>query len=362
MSPENPILLVISNWFKRNFSNPEALGLFFTLIIGFLVIEIFGKFLLPVIISIMIAYVLTAPVRWLERWHIPHWLAFTLIYLMFLGTFLFAIFGLLPLLWKQLAGMVHELPAAFAKGHVWLAQFLQHYPKLFPDNPLTHAADYLRAQSAKIGQFVLSFSLATIPSIIAAILYVVLVPLMVFFFLKDGKTIVTWVSRFLPKQQGLVQSVWISVNKKISAYIRGRVFEIVFIGAITMVVFALLKLEYAILLGALVGLSVIVPYVGVIIVTIPVVIVSLMQWGFSEHTLYLLVAYSVIIIADANILVPLLFAETMELHPIIIILSVLLFGGIWGFWGVFFAIPLATVIKTVLDAWPVASSESSKGP
>ena len=51
-------------------------------------------------------------------------------------------------------------------------------------------------------------------------------------------------------------------------------------------------------------------------------------------------------------LVPLLFSEVVDLHPIAIIAAVLVFGGLWGFWGVFFAIPLATVVQSILKAWP----------
>ena len=51
-------------------------------------------------------------------------------------------------------------------------------------------------------------------------------------------------------------------------------------------------------------------------------------------------------------LVPLLFSEAVNLHPVAIILAVLFFGGIWGLWGVFFAIPLATLIKAIINAWP----------
>jgi putative permease len=50
--------------------------------------------------------------------------------------------------------------------------------------------------------------------------------------------------------------------------------------------------------------------------------------------------------------VPLLFSEAVNLHPVAIILAVLFFGGIWGMWGVFFAIPLATLVKAVINAWP----------
>ena len=65
-----------------------------------------------------------------------------------------------------------------------------------------------------------------------------------------------------------------------------------------------------------------------------------------------MIAYLVIQALDGNVLVPLLFSEVVDLHPIAIIVAVLVFGGIWGFWGVFFAIPLATVVQSVLKAWP----------
>jgi putative permease len=64
------------------------------------------------------------------------------------------------------------------------------------------------------------------------------------------------------------------------------------------------------------------------------------------------VAYLVIQALDGNVLVPLLFGEVVNLHPIAIIVAILVFGGLWGFWGVFFAIPLATLVNAVLRAWP----------
>ena len=66
--------------------------------------------------------------------------------------------------------------------------------------------------------------------------------------------------------------------------------------------------------------------------------------------------YAVIQALDGNVLVPLLFSEVVNLHPVAIIVAVLIFGGLWGFWGVFFAIPLATLFKAILRAWPVALS------
>ncbi|SQI37043.1 Domain of uncharacterised function DUF20 [Leminorella richardii] len=64
------------------------------------------------------------------------------------------------------------------------------------------------------------------------------------------------------------------------------------------------------------------------------------------------IAYLVVQGLDSNLLVPLLFSEAVNLHPLVIILSVIIFGGLWGFWGVFFAIPLATLVKAVIHVWP----------
>jgi putative permease len=105
------------------------------------------------------------------------------------------------------------------------------------------------------------------------------------------------------------------------------------------------------LLSLLVGLSVIIPYVGATVVTIPVAVVAYMQWGVESQFMVALGAYLVIQLLDGNVLVPLLLSEVVNIHPIAVIASILVFGGLWGFWGVFFAIPLATVVQAVLNAW-----------
>ena len=92
--------------------------------------------------------------------------------------------------------------------------------------------------------------------------------------------------------------------------------------------------------------------VGATVVTFPVVMVAWFQWGWGPDFIWVTVAYLVIQALDGNVLVPLLFGEVVNLHPIAIIVAILVFGGLWGFWGVFFAIPLATLVNAVLRAWP----------
>jgi putative permease len=175
---------------------------------------------------------------------------------------------------------------------------------------------------------------------------------MVFFFLKDKELILGWLGDFLPDERRLVRKVWNDMDLKIASYVRGKFIEVIVIWVSTYIAFALMGLNYAMLLGLLVGLSVIVPYVGATVVTIPVALVAFSQWGISSEFGYLMGIYAFIQFLDGNLLVPLLFSEVVNLHPIAIIVAVVFFGSLWGVWGVFFAIPLATLIQAIIKAWP----------
>jgi putative permease len=204
------------------------------------------------------------------------------------------------------------------------------------------------------GQSMLSVSAASVMSLVSAMVYLFLVPLMIFFFLKDKKALVDWLLQFMPRDRHLTVRVWEEVDVQIGNYVRGKFAEVFILWSISYVTFStVLGLNYAMLLSVLMGLSVIIPYVGATLVTFPVLGVAYFQWGLAgDDFMYAVIAYSVIQALDGVFLVPLLFSEAVNLHPIAIIVAILFFGGLWGFWGVFFAIPLATVVKAVLTAWP----------
>lgn len=215
----------------------------------------------------------------------------------------------------------------------------------------------IRRGIAGLGEGVLSVSVASIPSIITAFVFLILCPLLVFFFLKDKELILGWAAGFLPRDRRLLMRVWTEMDDQIGNYIRGKINEILIVGVVTYVVFALMGLAYAALLAVLVGLSVIVPYLGAVVVTIPVTLAGYSQWGWSAELAWFMLAYMVIQGLDGNLLVPLLFSEAVNLHPVAIMLAVLVFGGLWGFWGVFFAIPLATLVKSLITVWPRSPGE-----
>lgn len=343
---------LFSTWFKRYFSDPEAISIFVVLFLSIIALKLIGNIVAPVILSTIIAYLLALLVKKIEKFQIPHWLAFSSVYLLFLGTVILLMFWLLPLLWQQLINLFEQTPDLVARGQAILLGLYEKYPQIITLTQLKTIIAGLDSQVANFGKFILSFSLASITGFMTAIIYLILVPLLVFFFLKDSDIILKWLSGFLPEKRTAWRQIWDEVSVKTGSYVKGKLVEMLIVSIVSILAFWLLGLQYAILLGSLVGVSVLIPYVGIILVTIPIVIVGLVEWGLTAHFLYLLITYAIIVTLDANVLVPILFSEALNLHPIAIILAVLIFGSLGGFWGVFFAIPLTSLINAILKAWP----------
>ena len=352
----------ISAWFERHLSDPQVIGLAAVLIGGFAIIYLAGEMLTPVIASIVIAYLLEGLIGVLERKRIPRLAAVLVVFVAFMTALFFVMFGLLPLLSRQATQLLQQLPTMIGRGQELLLALPLKYPDLFSEQQVVDLINQIRAEAVIIGQNAVQASLSSVLGLLTLLVYLILMPLMVFFFLKDKTRIVAWVKHFLPEDRRLASQVWADVDVQIGNYVRGKFIEIVIVWIVTYVTFALMGLQFSMLLGVLVGLSVVIPYVGAVTVTFPVAIIAYFQWGFTGDFAYVMIAYAIIQALDGNVLVPLLFSEVVNLHPIAIITAVLIFGGLWGFWGVFFAIPLATLVQAVLKAWPPARPRADTAP
>ncbi len=345
----------IRNWYQRHFSDPQVVILALFIIIGFAIILLAGDLLAPLIASIVIAYVLDGGVEILRRGKIPRFLALGLVFFVFIATLLIIIFALLPKLSQQFTQLFRELPNMITQGQDLIMQLPDRYPsiaQIFTEEQINELIWSIRSQLISAGHNFISQPLESVVGLITIMVYLILVPLLVFFFLKDKDKVLNWLEGFLPANRELTNEVWFEVNQKIARYIRGKFLEVFLIWSVTYATFVFFDLQYAMLLSFLVGISVIIPYVGAAVVTIPVAFVAYFQWGIGPDLAYVLIAYAIIQFLDGNILVPLLFSEVVSLHPAAIIAAVIVFGGIWGLWGVFFAIPLATLVNAVIKAWP----------
>lgn len=347
----------INSWYRRYFTDPQAALLVVLLVLSAIVLLTMGKMLAPLLAALVIAYLLEGGVAKLQRKIPSRFLAVNLVYLLFVAFMMFILFGLLPLLSKQVSQFFQEVPEMINNGQALLLQLPGQYPEFISEDYVSQLIVTIRQGFSELGGSVLSISVASIPAIIAVLVYLVLVPLMIFFFLKDKELIIDWLGRFLPKERRLINEIWIEMDAQIGNYVRGKFNEIIIVGSASYFTFVLFGLNYAPLLGLIVGLSVLIPYIGAAVVTLPIAFVAYFQWGLTPDFVWLMIAYGVIQFLDGNVLVPILFSEAVNLHPVAIIVAILVFGGLWGFLGVFFAIPLATLVKALINVWPTYESD-----
>lgn len=346
---------ILDKWLGRYFSNEEAVLVAVMLASFMILTATVGEYLGPAFTALIIAFLLQGVVNALVRIGASQRMSVILTFFLFLVGLVTILVGLVPLVGRQMTLLLSEAPDILGRLQV----FLNGLPERYADYVTAEQFEmiWLRVSEeiGNIAEQVLSFSFSSFPSLFAIGIYLLLVPVLVFFMLHDRETLVRFVTNLLPKKRPVMTSIWSEMNIQFANYVRGKAIEILIVGLLSYAVFLFMGLNYAALLALLVGLSVLIPYIGATVVTFPVLVVAYMQWGYSSEFFWLFIVYGAIQIFDGNVLVPLLFSEVVNLHPIAIIVAVLLFGGIWGFWGVFFAIPLATFVKAVFNAWPDSS-------
>ncbi|HAO67944.1 MAG TPA: AI-2E family transporter [Verrucomicrobiales bacterium] len=408
---------LIKDWLKRQLSNPQIVLLASVLLVVFLTIFFLGGFLAPVLASAVIAYLLDGIIMRFQKHGVPRLVAVCGVFVLFLLSIFLLFFVVFPSLVTELDKFVrndvpgivtnvsNNMKGAYQKYEYFRNKRLPDFftkqlqPSKLATPSLTNSvtsidqrsldaneiegplsltdeapfdgvslssgeqgadpSSYERITSAveteltEIGRRALTFSNSSLKNIVVYMLYLVLVPVLVFFILKDKQAILNWFAKFLPSERSLTRQVWEEVNIQTSNYVRGKFWEVIIVWGVTYVTLKVFEIKAALLVSLFVGLSVLVPYVGATLMYIPIVILGYYQFGMSSTFVYLFIAYSIIQVLDGNVLAPVLLSEATSLHPIAIIAAILLFGGLWGFWGVFFAIPLATLVNSIIKAWPM---------
>ncbi len=374
------MLSQLNDWYQRHFSDPQVVILALFLVLGVAVVLVFGRMLAPVVASLIIAYLLEGLVQRLQRMGVPRMICVLSVFAVFMASLLFLLLTLLPMITRQLTAIVGELPRYIRIAQDWLATLPDRFPQvvapgsdslndlsllgeepeplvLISQEQLSQLLDSLGAELGRWGATLVSFP--AVLNVVSLLIFLVLMPVLVFFFLKDKDRLIAWFANYLPRDHALAATVWREVDVQIANYVRGKALEILIVWIVTYIVFAILGMPFAMLLSMLVGFSVLIPYVGAAVVTLPVALVALFAFGGLTAAFWsVMIAYFIIQALDGNVLVPILFSEVVDLHPVAIITAILVFGGIWGFWGVFFAIPLATLVNAVLRAWPRVRLES----
>jgi putative permease len=353
---------LVRRWLARHFSDPERVILGLMVLVGIGLVYFVGSLLTPVFVSIIIAYLLDDLVEFCLRLRLPRLVAVIIVFLGFIIGMIVIILWLLPLTFKQISQLIQQLPMMLTTAQRELAQLPTAYPDLISENQVRQINEILNDSISSLGRQVLSFSLASVMGLFYLVVYLILVPLMVFFLLKDKLSILAWFRRFMPGNMDLTQTVWQEANLQVSNYIRGKGLEIIIVWVVSYIAFQILGLQFALVISMFVGLSVIIPYFGVTVIGFVMALAAFVQWGWGSQFIWAIAIYAIIQILDGNLLAPLLLSGVVHLHPVAIVAAILLFGGLWGVWGLFFAIPLATLINAVLKAWFAKLDLQSESP
>lgn len=346
----------LKNFFDKYFFDEEQYAALFIISMGIIILYFLGGIIAPVLVSILIAYILNGLTSFMEEKGNSRILALTVTLIIF-GLFYLSIFLFLPFLSRQILLLVSDIPQIYESVNLFLSNQLAGY-KLQSnqlDEVVINAFSYIPTlfQNALL-QLNSGFS-----AVMNALLYLIIVPFLVFFLLKDRDIFINYAKILLPQKKNLLTKIWNDLNAQLYGYLRGKGLEMIIVALVTGFVFYFQEVNYSIILAILVGLSVLIPYVGAILVTIPVVLIGLFQWGLDSSFYIFITSYLIIQALDGNVLMPLLLGREVKLHPVIIITAVLIFGGIWGFWGLLLAIPIATFLRAILVAWPTKDESIS---
>ena len=340
------------NIFRRIFSNEETVVFFLIILSTLILFSLFIEVLTPFIISIVVAYLLVGLQKKIETYGVTQPVSTITAFSVFIivGAAMFT--WLIPLLYVQLQSFVLDIPRLFNEFLNFVSTIPAAFPDLVNSDQISVFFQAVSSELSSITQNIVKSSISGIQSTITVLLYIILFPILVYFFLFDRKNIIEGCLRIIPGDRAMLSQVWSEMDVQLSNYVRGKVLEIFIVGIAAAILFASFGLNYGALLAVLVGLSVLIPYVGAFSITIPIVIIGLLQFGLGTQFYLLIGLYLLLQFLDGNLLVPIIFSEAVKLHPIVIILAVFIFGNLFGFWGVFFSIPLATFIKAVWNAWP----------
>ena len=341
----------LKGFFRNYFYEEEQFAALFILIIAAVLLYFIGSTITPVFVSILVAYLLNGVMNFFEEKNYSKKISFYFTFTIFLAFYLFILLSL-PYVTGQIASLINELPAIVAFVESLFNDLMIRYPNFFT----TEQVEEIFASSASlipsIAEQVLIQLNTSFSAIMNALIFLILTPILVFFFLKDKSEMLSYLTFFLPNKRSLLSKIWSDLNIQLFGYVRGKALEMLIVGSITSIAFLILEVNYSVILGILVGMSVLIPLFGAILVTIPVVAIGLFQWGLDTSFYIFLFVYFMIQILDGNVLFPLLMGNEVNLHPVLIILSILVFGGIWGFWGLLLAVPIATLIRAVFKVWP----------
>lgn len=313
---------------------------------------LFSTVVLPIILATIFYYLLRPLLHLLERIKIPKVWGIAIIFLTGIGLITLLVFLVLPFLKIQFWKLVEEFPTTFNQLILTLDSFFSNslfapYYKQLDIN----AAELLDSGLENIGQMIadalggIASGLTTfISALTGIILSIVTVPFILFYLLKDGDKLPSYVMRLLPpRMRDDAQSILGNADHQISAYIQGQILVAMCIGAMVTIGFLIIDMKYAVLLGVLAMFTSVVPYLGPVIAITPAIIIAIVTSPFM--LVKLAIVWTVVQLVEGKFISPQIMGKSLHIHPITIIFVLLTAGSLFGVAGVILGIPGYALLK-----------------
>ncbi|MUK87017.1 AI-2E family transporter [Ornithinibacillus sp. L9] len=298
----------------------------------------------PFLIACLIAYLLYPIVNKIHHYNIPRSIAVLIIYLLFFGGVGYLIYRIYPAVVHQLRDLNEYLPQ-LVKLYQDLIYQIYESTSFLPeavhdkiDDIIGNVETYMERLIGNVmGGFTRIFDMIVIITVI---------PVLVFYFLKDYTKIRGYMKGFIPqKYQPQASKLIHAIDESLGNYIRGQLIVCLFVSLTSYVIFYFLGLKYALLLAIIMGITNFIPYFGPIIGAIPAIGIALTMSG--KLVLFVIISIFVIQLIESNLLQPYIVGKSVSIHPVAIIFALLLGGKVGGVLGMILAVPLLTIFNVI---------------
>ncbi|MGB7604170.1 MAG: AI-2E family transporter [Lutisporaceae bacterium] len=306
-----------------------------------------GSILKPFLVAIILAYLLNPIVEMFERRGIRRIYSVILVYVIFIAIILLFSLILIPKLVKDIKVMLENLPQYSIQFQTMLKGFQDGY---INSNLPKSIKDVIDENIYATQDFIIISLQATLDSVLTGfskILNVILVPVIVFYFLKDVEYFKKQTMLLLPKKhRNKIILLFRDIDNAFGRFIRGQIIIAAFVGIMTTLALTIIKVKYAVFLGLFAGISNIIPYFGPVIGIVPTVIFAL--FDSPSKAIYAAGAFLLVQQIESGILTPKIIGESVGVHPVYVILSLFVGGKVMGIAGMILAVPVMVAIKLTM--------------
>ena len=300
----------------------------------------------------MLAYFLAWPISHLNRRvsrRAAVWIVFPAFFVVVLGL----VGSIVPLIYYEIQDLVNRVPDMLNQLEStvlsWRVQIISGREFVMADY-FTNAVDDIEQRLPQILGSALDITQSIVSSTASVIAAVLIIPLMTLYLLIDSDRLrQALIGCFSKRWRSDVDRALTAVNKSLGGYIYSRVLLALFVGILTTVVLLVLGVDYALLLGLLAFAGEFIPVLGPWLAFAPTAVIVMATNPYM--ILWVAILYIAIQMVENYILAPRWMGDTMDLHPLTVILAMLIGGSLGGIAGLFVAVPAAAAVKVVMGVF-----------